>query len=171
MFAPRLAGSEENFDLPAATRTAIVGRNDTLVVRFGKSTVDVNAELVRRSPDQNAALLKVATPELTPAPLASGDEVKIGTHVVALAYASGSTAPSLADGVVRAAAVDGTDRLHSHIQTSIQVGYGTSGSPVFDAEGKVIGIISFFIQNGAQIATYAVPIRHGRTLLQPQAAR
>ena len=158
--------------MPAATRSAVVGRNDTLVVRFPNSNVDVSAELVRRSPDQNVALLKVAAPELTPALLAAGDEVKIGARVVALAYSGGAAGtPTLADGIVRAGAVDGTDRQHSHIQTSIQAGYGTSGAPVFDPDGKVIGMISFFVQHGTQLATYLVPIRHGRTLLQPQATR
>ena len=172
VFAPRMAGtSVENFDLPAATKSAVVGRNDTLVVRFGKSTVDVNAELVRRSPDEDVALLKVSTPELTPVPLAADDEVKIGTRVVALAYAAGSASPTLADGIVRAAAVDGSDRRRRNIQTSIQVGYGTSGAPVFDPDGKVIGMISFFVSDGAQTATYAVPIKHGRNLLQPQTKR
>lgn len=172
IFSPRLAGTEGNFDLPAGTRSAVVGRNDTLVVRFPNSTVDVNAELVRRSPDQNVALLKVATPELTPALLAADDEVKIGARVVALGYVAGSTgSPTLADGIVRSAAVDDPDRLRGNIQTSIQVGYGTSGAPVFDPEGRVIGMISFFVRDGAQLATYALPIRHGRNLLQPQVAR
>jgi S1-C subfamily serine protease len=169
VFAPRMAGTDvENFDLPAGTPSAVVGRNEVLVARFGKSSIDVNAELVRSSLDQNVALLKVAAPDLTPTSLASGEELKIGTRVVALSFASGSTVPSVAEGIVRSDAVDGSDRLHSHIQTSIQVGYGTSGSPVFDPEGKVIGMISFFIRDGAQLATYLVPIRHGRTLLQPQ---
>jgi hypothetical protein len=35
----------------------------------------------------------------------------------------------------------------------------------------VIGMVSFFVRDGGQVATYAVPIRHGRNLLQPQAAR
>jgi len=172
VFAPRMAGTGvENFDLPAATKSTVVGRNDTLVVRFGKSTVDVNAELVRRSPDEDVALLKVSTPELAPVPLAADDEVKIGTRVVALAYAAGSASPTLADGIVRAAAVDGSDRRRRNIQTSIQVGYGTSGAPVFDPGGKVIGMISFFFNDGTQTATYAAPIKHGRNLLHPQTAR
>jgi S1-C subfamily serine protease len=172
VFAPRMAGTEANFDLPAGTQSAVVGRNDTLVVRFGKSTVDVNAELVRRSPDEDVALLKVSTPELAPVPLAADNDLKVGTRVVALAYAAGpTTSPMLADGIVRSAAVDGADRRRSNIQTSIQVGYGTSGAPVFDPGGKVIGMISFFVSDGAQTATYAVPIKHGRNLLQPQIAR
>jgi S1-C subfamily serine protease len=92
--------------------------------------------------------------------------------VIALAYADGAaSAPSLADGLVRSGAVDGADRLRSNIQTSIQLGLGTSGAPVFGPDGKVIGMVSLLARDGAQVSTYAVPIRHGRNLLQPQATR
>ena len=172
IFPSRLVGTDPDFDLPVGTRSAIVGKNETLEVRFPNSAVGVNAELVRRSPDQNVALLKVAVPELTPSSLAIDDEVKIGTRVVALVYAGGASgSPTLADGLVRAGAVDGADRLRSNIQTSIPVGLGTSGAPVFDPDGKVIGMVSFLVRDGAQASTYAVPIRHGRNLLQPQATR
>jgi S1-C subfamily serine protease len=51
---------------------------------------------------------------------------------------------------------------------SIQTGPGNSGGPVFNAEGKVIGLITFLRQSSGVTFTYAVRIRHGRALLSPQ---
>lgn len=172
IFPPRLGGTDPNFVLPAGTQAPVVGRNETLLVRFAHSTIEVNAELVRRSPDQNVALLKVAVPELTAASAAAVDEIKVGTRVMALAYTDGAaSSPTLFDGLVRSGAEEGTDPRRSSIQTSIQLGLGTSGAPVFDPAGKVIGIVSFFVRDGGQVTSYAVPIRHGRNLLQPQTTR
>jgi S1-C subfamily serine protease len=170
LFPARLAGGDSS-DLPAGSKAALTGRNDSLIVRFLNSNVDVNAELVGRAPEQNVALLKVTVPELAPALLASDDAVKVGARVAALGYVGTfGGSPTIAEGIVRSpASHDAADMQRSNIQTSIQIGYGTSGAPVFDAEGKVIGIVSFFVSEGPQAGLYAVPIRYGRALLQPQA--
>ncbi|MFL6373248.1 MAG: trypsin-like serine protease, partial [Pyrinomonadaceae bacterium] len=42
-------------------------------------------------------------------------------------------------------------------------GAGNSGGPVFDGQGRVIGI--FFAGQQADAITYAVPIRYGKEFL------
>jgi serine protease Do len=42
-------------------------------------------------------------------------------------------------------------------------GAGNSGGPVFDSQGRVIGI--FFAGDQANAITYAVPIRYGKEFL------
>jgi S1-C subfamily serine protease len=167
LFPDRPAGDA----MPVGTPAELFGKNDELIVRFANSDADVSAEFVRYARDQNVALLKVAAPALTPAVLAPDDNITIGARVVALGYSGAVHGPMLADGLVRSIPVDSTDPRQSNIQTSIQVGYGTSGGPVFDPQGRVIGIINFLARDGGQLMTYALPIRHGRTLLNPQSAR
>jgi S1-C subfamily serine protease len=62
----------------------------------------------------------------------------------------------------------GADRRISTIGDVIQLatgstGAGNSGGPVFDSEGRVIGI--FFAGQQADAITYAVPIRYGKEFL------
>jgi S1-C subfamily serine protease len=48
-------------------------------------------------------------------------------------------------------------------------GAGNSGGPVFNTNGKVIGLFTYGRSfAGDATVTYAVPIRHGRALLNPQ---
>ncbi|MGL5363536.1 MAG: trypsin-like peptidase domain-containing protein [Bosea sp. (in: a-proteobacteria)] len=49
-------------------------------------------------------------------------------------------------------------------------GSGNSGGPVFNSAGKVIGLFTYGVSDGSTAVTYAIPIKHGRNLLQPQAA-
>jgi S1-C subfamily serine protease len=46
-------------------------------------------------------------------------------------------------------------------------GQGNSGGPVFDIDGKVIGIFATVGQRGYATQTGAVPIRYGLDLLDP----
>ena len=61
-----------------------------------------------------------------------------------------------------------TDKRVSMVGDVIQLatgstGPGNSGGPVFDSEGRVIGI--FFAGQQADAFTYAVPIRYGKVFL------
>jgi S1-C subfamily serine protease len=167
LFPERPPGDE----LPGGIEAELFGRNDELLVRFANSDIDIRAELVRRSRDQNAALLKIETPGLAPLVLADG-EVKAGLRIVSLSLPDASKkAPSLAEGLVRSVPVDGKNLLASNIQTSLTLGFGTTGSPVFAPDGRVVGIVNFFTRDGGQLTTYALPIKWGRNLLEPQATR
>ncbi|MDI9849682.1 trypsin-like peptidase domain-containing protein [Rhodoblastus sp. 17X3] len=65
------------------------------------------------------------------------------------------------------ATVSGTlgDAFQLGINTT---GAGNSGGPVFDANGKVIGLFTYRTCEGSTCVTNAVPIKHGRELLNPQ---
>jgi len=45
-------------------------------------------------------------------------------------------------------------------------GAGNSGGPVFNAKGQVIGLFTYSSGDGK--VSFAVPIKHGRALLNPQ---
>jgi serine protease Do len=49
-------------------------------------------------------------------------------------------------------------------------GHGNSGGPVFNGKGQVIGLFTYSAveRGGSAMVTFAVPIKHGRALLNPQ---
>ena len=173
------------------------GKNEILTVRFPNSRLSINADLVRTSTDEDVALLKINSPEpLVPLNLATDDAVKVGEKVMALGYPSLSMStymtiendrtgrkrletipePTVTDGIVQKLGIlttqEDTRRIESSqgdtIQVSIQTRPGNSGGPVFNADGRVVGIITYRRQSSGVTFTYAVRIRHGRNLLAPQ---
>ena len=166
----------------------LYGKNEILTVRFPNSRLSINADLVRTSTDEDVALLKINSPEpLVPLNLATDDAVKVGEKVMALGCPSLSMStymtieddrtgrkrletipePTVTDGIVRRLGIlttqEGTRRIESSqgdtIQVSIQTGPGNSGGPVFNADGRVVGIITYRRQSSGVTFTYAVRIR------------
>ncbi len=65
----------------------LFGKNELLEVRFPGNDGSVNATTVRQSPQADAALLKIESPQaLTPVELAAEDAVKVGERVTVLGY-------------------------------------------------------------------------------------
>lgn len=176
------------------------GRNESLEVRFPGSRLGVHAGLVRASPDSDAALIKVDSPQtLDKVELSQDDAVTIGEKVIVLGYPAVSvenrqrqmteergqlrrhdeTIPeaTVTDGIVSKLSTgikekDGVT-VYSDIGEAIQLsvlatGAGNSGGPVFNSNGRVIGLFTYSKRKGDTRVTVAVPIKFGRDLLRAQ---
>jgi serine protease Do len=130
--------------------------------------------------------------------MASDDLIRIGERVIVLGYPGisdrtfaqftsnegGQTRqrvvfipePTVTDGIVsRLGTVqEGNMRITGMLGDAIQLsvvatGAGNSGGRVFNAAGKVVGLFTWGAtgRDGTRVS-FAVPIKHGRALLQPQ---
>jgi S1-C subfamily serine protease len=86
--------------------------------------------------------------------------------------------PTVTDGIVSKLGAEytqeGTMRVFGTMGDAFQLsvnatGAGNSGGPVFNAAGRVIGLFTYGVtgRDGTRV-THAVPIKHGRALLEPQ---
>ncbi|MCZ6916391.1 MAG: trypsin-like peptidase domain-containing protein [Gemmatimonadetes bacterium] len=162
-------------------RHVIAGRDGTLRpvqigVRFADSqqTFAARVVAVSREEDIDLALLKV---ELAgPVPVVLGfngrpDTVAVGAPVAVIGFPGGVDSPQrMLDGGTYATASLTVGTLSKNLPNLIQInGYGThgaSGSPVFDANGLVIGILYGGEEGTGGRLVYAVPAGHARTLLE-----
>jgi serine protease Do len=132
-----------------ATNWHVVAVGKNLSVAFPGWTATVSADVVIKDAVNDLAVLrltdltKLATtcPEL-PFQLASSNGVKLGERVSTIGYPLTSmlgSSPKFSEGVV--SSKSGVQDDPRALQISAQVQPGSSGSPLFDSEGNIIGIV------------------------------
>ena len=135
----------------AAHGTAkIVGKTRTYLIQ-GILAIDVENDL---------ALLQVTIPGVKPLRLGDNDKVRIGDQV----YVAGSPKGlegTFSDGIIsRISRWEGRERL----QITAPISPGSSGGPVLNRKGKVIGV-AFMTIDGGQNLNFAIPSKYIKTLL------
>ncbi len=103
---------------------------------------------------------------LATVPLGDSDAVEIGEEAVAVGNPKGME-HTVSSGLVSAFRQDEGYRL---IQISVPISPGSSGGPLFDRRGRVIGITTAQLRGeGVQNLNFAVPINYAKPLIDPKA--
>lgn len=107
-----------------------------------------------RYTDRERDLCQLAVPGLTAPAVKIGSvkQLKIGARVVALGAPQGLEL-SLSDGIVSALRGAGDASI---IQTTAPISPGSSGGGLFDEEGRLIGITTFYLAEGQNL-NFALP--------------
>lgn len=140
------------------------------------------ARLVGIAPEKDLAVLRIDAPaeRLEPLPVADSTRVRVGQTVLAVGNPFGFD-HTLTTGIVSALGrtVDSPSgvRIHDVIQTDAAINPGSSGGPLIDSRGRLVGVnTAIYTTSGASAGVgFAIPaaavmravphlIRHGRIL-------
>lgn len=121
-----------------------------------------SAERIGIDPVLDLALLRLADPPegLVPATLGSSDAAEVGDEVLALGSPLGLGATAtrgIVSALERVVPVTTTSWLSPFIQTDAAVNPGSSGGPLVDACGEILGIATGMLAEAENIG-FAVPI-------------
>lgn len=108
--------------------------------------------------ENDIALLKVTGKELPAIKLAPDYKPKQGERIAVIGSPFGLET-TVSDGII--SSLRGKNKL---IQITAPISSGSSGSPVFNSKGEVIGVATFLIEGGQNL-NFAIPIRHVANLL------
>ena len=117
------------------------------------------ATVVGADKETDLALLQTTEPLGVPAvTLGNSDEVLVGQQVLAIGNPFG-LGHSMTTGVVsyKGRSLSDTQGLVEFLQTDMPINQGNSGGPVFDLQGRVIGV-NTAIHGDAQGISFAVPV-------------
>jgi S1-C subfamily serine protease len=175
-------GLEQDEYAERSQGTGVVVKNDGVIltslhVVAGASRVRVefadgleaDATVVKQTPESDLAVLQATRvpDDLQAATLASKKGVQEGEQVTAVGFPYG-IGPSVSAGVVSGLgrqyqAPDGVSQLRELIQFDAAVNPGSSGGPLVNAAGEVIGIVTAILSPGERGAFsgigFAVPIQ------------
>lgn len=160
------------------TNNHVVEGATRILVTTVKDGKTYTASVVGVSPTDDVALLRLSNAKgLTTVPVGTSSSVRIGDEVISAGNAGGRNGlPTVATGnvvalnqtiQVRDELDDATETLRGLIQTTVPLQRGESGGPMFDDDGKVIGIntaASQGFRNGAE--GYAVPIDRALSIVE-----
>jgi S1-C subfamily serine protease len=152
--------------------------DDGVTVHFGDGPA-VHATLIGSDPSEDLAVLKInpaSVPPVSPLPLGDSTTVRVGDPALAIGNPFGSER-TLSSGMVSALqselpGPDGTT-ISNVIETQMPVYPGSSGGPLLDAGGRVIGVNSQMRTVSDRIPgeiAFAIPIDTAKVLLDRVAA-
>jgi len=143
------------------TADHVVEREEGITVRLPGGQ-KVSAALVGRDPGSDIAVLRLANPGTQPtADLAPSDSAKIG-HLVLAIGRPGEGAPMATFGII--SALGGSWRtarggiLDSYIRADVALFSGFSGGPLVDTQARVVGLNSWHLAGGQEIAIPAAVV-------------
>lgn len=145
-----------------------------IAVKFANTSAYLPAHVVRESPSDDIALLKMDRPGDYPVVAgvsAAMDEARVGSPVVVIGFPHSLDTPMEGD-VVKTSLEGGTvsKRVTGLLQIASYAGHGSSGSPVFDSRGWVIGVVWGGAVESQGRIVYAVPGDRLAAFLQPDVA-
>ena len=129
------------------TNNHVVAGAQSIHVKLGRSNTTYNASVVGRDPATDLALLKIAAPSsnLHPLPLGDSSSVQVGDPVVAIGNPFGldqTATTGIVSALQRQIQAPNGFAISNVIQTDASINPGTSGGPLIDSSGAVIGITS-----------------------------
>jgi S1-C subfamily serine protease len=160
------------------TNNHVIAGAQDIRVQFGGTGTAYKATVTGYDITHDVAVLHLSSGPSNATPIRFGDSssVNVGDRVIAVGNALGKTGPpAVVEGTVTdldqtvTAADDsgGTETLYGMIQTDAQIQPGDSGGPLFDASGKVIGMITAGEQSyrrAGPTTGFAIPINSAKSI-------
>ncbi len=149
------------------TNNHVVEDADELRVHLADGR-SVEATVVGTDPKSDLAVIAIDTDDITPADLASDQELRVGRWVLAVGSPFGLE-QTVTAGIISASGRVGIGiaDYEDLIQTDAAINRGNSGGPLINLEGEVVGINTAIISptGGNQGIGFAIPIGMARKVM------
>ena len=143
------------------TNYHVVAHSKQATVRLANKDAYDNVDVLDFDKRKDIALIKIKAVDLPFLSLGKSGNVDVGDKVFSLSTPLGLLQNTLSEGIVSGIRLgDG----YRYFQVSAPISHGSSGGPIFNAAGEVIGIASATIEEGQNL-NFAVPIDYAKGLL------
>jgi serine protease Do len=143
------------------TNLHVVAGSDRVLVRLPSEKILPVVEVMNASPEHDLVVLRIEAKDLPPLALGDSGSVRPGDPVVAIGHPLGfedTVSNGLLSGVRK---VDGMVLL----QVSAPIAPGSSGGPLFNEQGEVIGVATAILVGGQNL-NIGLPANYVKELLE-----
>jgi len=152
------------------TNNHVVEQADKILVKLSDGK-EYEAKVIGKDAKTDIALIKIKTNDSLPvAETGDSEKLRVGEWVLAIGNPFGLEQTVTAGIVSAKGRVIGAGPYDNFIQTDASINPGNSGGPLFNMEGKVIGINTAIVAQGQGIG-FAIPISMAKTILPDLKAR
>ena len=146
------------------TNNHVVEKADKIKVRLS-SGKEYDAKVVGKDSKTDLALIKInASNSLPVVDLGDSDRLRVGEWVLAIGNPFGLEQTVTAGIVSAKGRVIGSGPYDNFIQTDASINPGNSGGPLFNMEGKVVGINTAIVAQGQGIG-FAIPVNMAKDVM------
>ena len=146
------------------TNNHVVEQADKILVKLSDGK-EYEAKIIGKDAKTDIALIKIKPSDSLPvAETGDSDKLRVGDWVMAIGNPFGLEQTVTAGIVSAKGRVIGAGPYDNFIQTDASINPGNSGGPLFNMEGKVIGINTAIVAQGQGIG-FAIPISMAKTIL------
>ena len=116
-------------------------------------------EIIKDDPELDLLVAKTSFKKTTPLPLGDSNTITVGEDIVAIGNPAGL------EGTVSKGIISGIREVEDFkfIQITAPISPGSSGGPVFNLSGKVIGIATAYLDSGQNL-NFAMPVNYLKSL-------
>jgi serine protease Do len=141
-----------------------VEQADKILVKLSTGR-EYEAKIIGKDSKTDLALIKIKSGESLPvADIGDSEKLRVGDWVIAIGNPFGLEQTVTAGIVSAKGRVIGAGPYDNFIQTDASINPGNSGGPLFNMEGKVIGINTAIVAQGQGIG-FAIPINMAKVIL------
>jgi serine protease Do len=146
------------------TNNHVVEQADKILVKLSTGK-EYEAKVIGKDAKTDLALIKIKPGESLPmVEIGDSEKLRVGDWVIAIGNPFGLEQTVTAGIVSAKGRVIGAGPYDNFIQTDASINPGNSGGPLFNMEGKVIGINTAIVAQGQGIG-FAIPINMAKTVL------
>ncbi len=152
------------------TNNHVVEQADKILVKLSDGK-EYEAKVIGKDANTDIALIKIKPSGSLPvAETGDSEKLRVGEWVLAIGNPFGLEQTVTAGIVSAKGRVIGAGPYDNFIQTDASINPGNSGGPLFNMEGKVVGINTAIVAQGQGIG-FAIPISMAKTILPDLKAR
>src|SRR5271157_2446735 len=150
------------------TNYHVIATGNVAVVKFADGTISPVDGVLAAEKVRDLAVIKIHGRTFPTLALGNSEQIQVGEEVVAIGNPLGLEL-SVSNGIVSGIRTD-KEKGGELLQITAPISHGSSGGPLFNMFGEVIGINAMFLEGGENL-NFAIPVNDARRLLQNQSTR
>src|SRR5258708_13051863 len=149
------------------TNYHVIETGNIAIVKFPDDTAFPVEGVLASDKVRDLAIIKIHGETFRTLALGDSDDIQVGEEVVAIGNPL-SLESTVSNGII--SGVRTSKELGQFLQTTAPISPGSSGGPLFNMRGEVVGINTLYLEGGENL-NFAIPIDDAKRLLQVKSSK